>query len=39
MWRFCDITGRNRPVLSLHHRPSLLPSERPRSPNKGTRAC
>ena len=19
MWRFCDITGRNRPVLSLHH--------------------
>ena len=20
MWRFCDITGRNRPVLSLHHR-------------------
>ena len=39
MWRFCDITGRNRPVLSLHHRPSLPPSERPRSPNKGTRAC
>ena len=39
MWRFCDITRRNRPVLSLHHRPSLLPSERPRSPNKETRAC
>ena len=38
MWRFCYITGRNRPVLSLRHRPSLLPSERPRSPNKGTRA-
>ena len=19
MWRFCDTTGRNRPVLSLHH--------------------
>ena len=27
MQRFCDITGRNRPVLSLHHRPSLLPPE------------
>ena len=40
IWRFRDITGRNHPVLSLHHRPSLLPSERPpRSPNKGTRAC
>ena len=24
MWRFCDITGRNRPVLSLHHKLHLI---------------
>ena len=24
MWRFCDIAGRNRPVLSLHHKRPFL---------------
>ena len=31
MWRFCDITGRNRPVLSLHHIPAATTQRDARS--------